>query len=138
MVSEGFQTQKRVRGSREKNEQKGSWRVRSRSMKGRSGRVKSARNQMCGRGGAAGVATMTSERGRVGSTGRRLQQGVENGLRALRRQAGRKTGSPKVWTQNMRSFGPGLRPWRPRRARTSIQEGNRHGGREVNGDGLRG
>ena len=88
--------------------------VRSRLVEGRSGRANSARGQMCGRGGAAGGATVTSQRGCVGSTGKPLPQGMEDGLRALRRQAERKTGKtrktggPKVWRQKRRSFGPGL------------------------------
>ena len=63
--------------------------VRSRLVEGRSGRANSARGQMCGRGGAAGGATVTSQRGCVGSTGKPLPQGMEDGLRALRRQAER-------------------------------------------------
>ena len=73
----------------------------------------------------------------MGSTGRRLPQGMENGLRAPRRQAEEKTGGPKVWRQKIRSFGPGLRPGKgrsPRRARTSIQERKRLGGRVENGE----
>ena len=49
-----------------------------------------------------------------GSTGRRSTQELENGPRALRRQAGRKTESPKVWRLKIRSLGRGLRPWRRR------------------------
>ena len=75
-----------VRRSWGKNEQKESWRERSRLMDERSGRVNSVLSQMCGRGGAAGGATMTSQRGCVGSRGRRLSQRMEN-----------------VWTLRMRS-----------------------------------
>ena len=42
---------------------------------------------MCGRGGVVGGATTTSQRGCVGSTGRRLPQGLENGPRG-RRESG--------------------------------------------------
>ena len=99
-----------VRGSRGKSVQQESWRVRSRLMGERSGRVHSAQSRMCGRGGVAGAATMTSQQVCVGCTGRRSPQGLENRLRALRRQAGRKTESPKVWRQkNKRSLGLGVR-----------------------------
>ena len=81
---------------RKRTSRKGLGEVRSRLMEGRSGRVNSAWNQMCGRGGAAGVATMTSQRGCVGSTGRRLPQGMKNGLRAPRTSSGK-------W-QKIRSF----------------------------------
>ena len=36
----------------------------------------------------------------MGSTGRRSPQGLKNGLRALRRQAERKTKSPNLETEN--------------------------------------
>ena len=39
---------------------------------------------------------------------RRSPQGLENGPPALRRQAGRKTESPDIWRQKIKSFGPGL------------------------------
>ena len=52
---------------------------------------------MSGRGGVAGAATTTLQQVCVGNTGRRLPRGLENGLRVLRRQAERKTGSPKAW-----------------------------------------
>ena len=111
-----------VRGSWGKNEQKKSRRVRIRFMEQRSGRVKFARSQMCGRGGDAGDATVTYQRGCMGSTGRQLPQGQENGVRALRRRVVKKTGGPKVWRQKTRSFGPGLAPWR-RREETEPEEG---------------
>ena len=60
---------------------------------------------MCGRGGVVGADIMTSQQVCVGSTGRRSPQGLENGLRALRRRAVRKTESPKVRRQKLRSFG---------------------------------
>ena len=67
MVGDGFQTQKReVRGSRGKSEQKDNWKVRSRLMGERSGFVNSVRSLMCGRGGVAGVATVTSQQDCVG------------------------------------------------------------------------
>ena len=50
-------------------------------MGGRSERVNSAQNQLCGRGGVAGAAAMTSQQLCVGTTGRRLPLGLENGLR---------------------------------------------------------
>ena len=79
-----------VRGSRVTSVQKESWRVRSRLMGERSGRENSAQSRMCGRGGVAGVASLTSQKVCVGSTGRRSPQGLENGPRALRRQAERR------------------------------------------------
>ena len=111
-----------VRGSRVKSVQKESWRVRSQLMEERSGRVNSAQNRMCGRDGVAGAATITFRQGCVGSTGRRLPQGLENGLRALRRRAGRKKGETKALRQKMRSFGPGLRPWK-RKESEGVQGG---------------
>ena len=84
-----------VRGSRVKSVQKESWRARSRLMGDRSGFVNSAQSQMCGRDGAVGAATMTSQQGCVGSTGRQSPLGLENGLPALRRQAEKKIESPK-------------------------------------------
>ena len=48
----------------------------------------------------------------VGSTGRRSTQGLENGLRALRRQAVRKTESPKKLEAENKELG--ARPWRKR------------------------
>ena len=80
----------------------------------RNGFVNSAQSRMCGRGGVVGAATMTSPQGCVGSTSRLSLQGSGNGLRALRRQAGRKIESPKVWRQKIRSFWPGVKPWRRR------------------------
>ena len=53
-----------------------------------------------------------------------------NGLRALRRQAERKTESPKVWRQKTRSFGPGLRPWRRRKGKEPKEGKDFHTGRE--------
>ena len=94
-----------ARGSRVKNVQKESWRVRSQLMGERSGPANSAQSRMCGRDGVAGAATMTFQQGCVGSTGRRSPQGPETGLRALRRRAGRKTESPKNWRQKTRIFG---------------------------------
>ena len=69
---------------------------------------------MCGRGGVAGVAAMTSRQGCVESTGRQSLQGPENGQRALRRQAGRKIEKQKNWRQKIRNFAPGLRLWNRR------------------------
>ena len=64
-------------------------------------------------------------------TGRQLLRGMENGLRALRRQAERRTESPNIWRQRMRSFGPGLRPWR-RREEKDPKEGKAfHPGEKV-------
>ena len=79
----------------------------------RSGRVNSAQSRMCGRGDVAGAATMTSQQVYVARTGRRSPQELENGLRALPHRAERKTESPNVWSQKIRSFGPS-RPWRRR------------------------
>ena len=42
---------------------------------------------------------MTSQQVCVGSAGRPMPQGLEDGQRALRRKAVRKTESPKVWRQ---------------------------------------
>ena len=78
-----------VRGSQEKSEQREYLPVRSRLMGERSGLANSAQSQMCGRGGVAGVATMTSRQGCVESTDRQLPQGPENGQQALRLQAGK-------------------------------------------------
>ena len=72
---------------------------------------------MCGRGGVAGVATMTSQQFCVGSAGRRPPQALKNGLQALRRQAGRKTEGPKVRRQKIRTFRPELGPWRRRKGK---------------------
>ena len=58
-----FKRREVVRGCQGKDVQKESWRVRFRLMEERSGRVNSARSQKCGRGGDAGVAAMTSQRG---------------------------------------------------------------------------
>ena len=69
---------------------------------------------MCGRGGVAGDATMTSLPG-VGSTGRQSQQGPEMGQRALRRQAVRRIENLIVWRQKISSFGPGFRLWKRRK-----------------------
>ena len=74
---------RRVRGSRGKSMQTESWRVRSRLMGERSGCANSDQSQVCGRGGVAGAAAMTSQQVCVGSTGRRSPQGLENGLQAL-------------------------------------------------------
>ena len=58
-----FKRREVVRGCQGKDVQKKSWRVPSRLMEERSGRVNSARRQKCGRGGDADVAAMTSQRG---------------------------------------------------------------------------
>ena len=84
-----------VCGSRGNSVQKEYWRVRSRLMGERSGCENSAQSQMCGRNGVVGAATMTSQQVCVGSTGRPSPQGLEKGLLALRRQAGRRTESRK-------------------------------------------
>ena len=94
----------------------------------RSGRVNSAQNRMCGRDGVAGAATMTSGHGCVGSTGRRLPQGQDNGLRALRRRAGRKKGETQARRQRIRSFEPGLRPWKRRKVKQSKEGKGFHQG----------
>ena len=57
-----FKSREGVRGSWGKNEQKESWRVRSRLMEERNGRVNHVQNRMCGRGGAAGAAKTFSEK----------------------------------------------------------------------------
>ena len=63
-----------VLGSRARSELKECWQMRSRLMGERSGRANSVQNRMCGRGGVAGDATVTSRRGCTGSTGRRSLQ----------------------------------------------------------------
>ena len=99
---------------------------------------------MCGRGGAAGGVTMTSQRGCVGSTGRRLPQGVEKGRRALRRQAERKTGGPKSLEAENKELRARLRPWRRRKEQESKEDKDFHterkrlGGRVGEGNGPRG
>ena len=108
----GFQTQRRGSWIPGKERAEKSWRVRSRLMGERSGHVNLVQGRTRGGGGVAGAAIMTSQHICVGSAGRRSPQGLENGLRAPRRQAERNTESPKNWRQKMRSFGPGLRPWR--------------------------
>ena len=65
-----FKRREGVRGTRVKNVQKKSWRVRPRLMGERSRRLNSVRSQMCGQGGVAGGATTTFRRCCVGSTGR--------------------------------------------------------------------
>ena len=65
---------RRFRGSRGKSVLKEFWRVPSRLMGERSGFVNSAQNQMCGRGGIVGAATMTSP-------GRRSPQELEKAHR---------------------------------------------------------
>ena len=56
---------------------------------------------MCGRGGVAGDVTITSRQGCVGSTGRRSQQRVEKGQRALRHRVEKRTRK----TLRLRVFG---------------------------------
>ena len=73
------------------------WRVRSRLMGGRSGRVNSVRSRMCGQGGVAGAAAVTSLQGCGG--GRRSPQGLETGLRAPQRRVESKKGGTKAWSQ---------------------------------------
>ena len=117
-----------LRGSWVKNVQKQSWRVRSQLMGERNGRVNSAQNRMFGRDGVAGAATMTSRQGCVGSAGKRLPQGEENGLRALRRRAERKKGETKAWRQRTRSFDPGLRAWKRTKVKQSKEGKGFHQG----------
>ena len=83
---------------------------------------------MCGRGGVAGDGTPTSQQGCGVSIGREWQQGMENGQRAPRHQAERKTGGPKVWRQKTRSFGPGLKLWRRRKGKESKEGKDFHPG----------
>ena len=83
------------------NQKTESWRVRSRLMGDRSGRVNSAQSRMCGRGGVAGAATMTSQLVCVGCTGRRSPEGLDvkpGGREKVQKFGGRK----------LRSFGPKL------------------------------
>ena len=82
------------RGSWDKRGRKESWQVRPQLVGGRNGFVIFVPNRMCGRGGAAGDATTTSQPVCVRSTGRRSQQGLETGQRALRLRAGRRIESP--------------------------------------------
>ena len=65
-------------------------------------------SQMCGRGGVAGHAAPTCQQVCGVSTGGQWQQGPENGKRALKRRAERRTGCLKVRRQRLRSFGPKL------------------------------
>ena len=74
---------------------------------------------VCGQGGVAGAAIMTSQQVRVGSTGRQLLQGMENGPRAPQCRVERKTGGTKAWRQRIRSFKPGVRPWKRRKVKES-------------------
>ena len=100
VVSDGFQAQKRVRGSWVKSGQKESWQMRSRLMGERSGRANSVQNRMCGRSGVAGAVTVTSLQGCAGSTGRRSPRGRESGLHPLQRRAGRKTKTRSLEAEN--------------------------------------
>ena len=122
-----FKRRDGVRGSREKRGRKEFWQVRSRLMGGRNGFANSVRSQMCGRGGVADDATPTSRQGCGVSTGRRWQQGPENGQRAPRRRAERKMGRLKVRRQREEGCGR-----RPGRARPSTKERKWHGGRVEN------
>ena len=90
----------------------------------REGRVNSAQNRMCGRDAVAGAATMTSRQVCVGSIGRRLPQGLDNGLQALRRRARRR----KAWKRRIRSFGSGLRTWKRRKVKESKEGKGFHQG----------
>ena len=54
---------------------------------------------MCGRGGVAGAALMTSQQVCVGSTGGRLPQGLENGLSTSSGEEDKK--SKKMEAENM-------------------------------------
>ena len=54
---------------------------------------------MCGRGGVAGAALMTSQQVCVGSTGGRLPQGLENGLWTSSEEEDKK--SKKMEAENM-------------------------------------
>ena len=65
----------------------------------RSGHANSVRRRMCGRGGVAGAAIMTSQRVCAGKYRQAIAARLENGPRALRLRAGRKTESPKIWRQ---------------------------------------
>ena len=78
------------------------------------GRVNSAQSRMCGRGGVAGAATMTSQQVCGESTGKRFRQERVSGPQVLRHQVVERTRSSNIWRQKMRSFGPGSRPWRRR------------------------
>ena len=129
MVSDGFLTQRR--GSRVKNVQKKSWRVWSRLMDGRSGRVNSARSRMCRQGGIAGAVIMTSQQVCEGSTGKRSSQGMENGLRAPQHRVERKKGGARAWRQRMRSLEPGLRPCKRRKAKESKEGRGFHEGEKA-------
>ena len=71
----------------------------------RSGYVNSAPNPMCGRGDAAGDATITYWQGCGENTGRRLRR--ERGP-LVRRQVKERTRSPKFRRQRSKSFGPRL------------------------------
>ena len=131
MVSDGFQTQRRVCGSQEMRGRKEFWQVRSRLMGERSGLVNSARSQMCGRGGVAGDATTTSQQGCVGSTDRWSRQGPENGQRALRLRAERKIGRLKVRRRRLRSFVPNLNIMKRRMVKEPREDKAFHAGEKV-------
>ena len=94
-----------VRGSRVKSVKKESWRVRYR-LGERMGRVNSAQSRMCGRGGVAGAASMTSQQLCVGSTGRRSRKE----WRMVRSSFDVKLEEDGKSRQEIRSFGPGLKP----------------------------
>ena len=112
--------------------QKEFWRVHSRLMAERSEFVNSFQRKMCGRGCVVGAATITHPGGAAWEVqaGYR-QQGLENGLRALRRQAERKTESPKVWKLKKRSFGPGLKPWRKKEGKEPKEDKAFHPGEKA-------
>ena len=97
-----------VRGSQAKNVRKKCLQVPSRLMGRRNVSENSVPNQMCGRGGVARDATITSRQGCGESTGRRLRREVVRGPRAFLRRVERRIRSAKVRRQRLKSFGPRL------------------------------
>ena len=99
MVSDGFQAQMRVLGSRARSEPKECWQMRYRLI------ASSALSRISGRGGVAGDVAATSRRGCKGSTGRRSLQSQESGLQALRRRVGKKKTAEIPQLQTVKKIG---------------------------------
>ena len=94
-----FKCSEGVRGSQEERGERKCRRMPSPLLVGRNEFANFVRSQMCGRGGVAGDAALTSRQGRR----------LENGQRAPHRRAERRIGTLKVRRQRLRSFGPKLR-----------------------------
>ena len=93
MGGDGFQTQKKSAGCRDRSGRKEFWQMRSQLTAERSGLASSVPRPMCGRGSVAGAVGTASLRACRESTSKRFTRRIKNGTLAHRLRVEEKSGT---------------------------------------------